>query len=117
MPIRSNLVYLSSAVLGTAFLLLSCAPSAQPDHLTIRDPRHFTGTLHVNTCVSGAPSNDITLDEHGAASTSLCPAADHTIELEIIETDQHYKVASNKVRVRRTGDGIATSIEVNLPAS
>jgi hypothetical protein len=117
MPIRSNLVYLSFAVLGTALLLLSCASSTHPDHLTIRDPKHFTGTLHVDTCVSGAPSDDISLDEHGLGKTSLCPARDRTVELEIIETDHHYKIASNKVNVRRTGDGIATSIEANLPVS
>jgi hypothetical protein len=117
MLIRSNLVYLSSTVLGTAFLLLSCGSSRHPDHLTIRDPRHFTGVVHVDTCVSGAPSQEVTLDQTGVAKTSLCPAADHTVELEIIETDQHYKIAANKVHIRRTGDGIVTSIEATLPSS
>ncbi len=117
MPIRSNLVYLSCAILGTAFLLLSCGSSAHPDHLTIRDPRHFTGVMHVDTCVSGAPSEEVTLDPTGVGKTSLCPAPDHTVELEIVEPEQHYKIAANKVHIRRTGDGIVTSIEATLPSS
>ena len=117
MASRSSLVYLSSAVLSAAFLMLSCAWSSHPDELTVRDPGHFQGMVHVDTCVSGAPARDITLDAKGMGKTSLCPAADHTVEIDLIEEGRHYKIAANRVHVQRTGDGIATSLEVKLPVS
>jgi hypothetical protein len=117
MATRSSLVYLSSAVLAVAFLMLSCAWSSHPDELTVRDAAHFQGMVHVDTCVSGAPSQDITLDAKGMGKTSLCPAADHTVEIDLVEDGRHYKIAANQVHIQRTGDGMATSLEVKLPAS
>jgi hypothetical protein len=115
MAIRSSLVYLSSTVLAVAFLMLSCAWSSHPDELTVRDPSHFQGMVHVDTCVSGAPAKDITLDAKGIGKTSFCPAADHAVEIDLIEEGRHYKIAANLVHIQRTGDGMATSIEVKLP--
>ena len=117
MATRSSLVYLSSALLAVAFLMLSCAWSSRPDELTVRDPGHFQGMVHVDTCVSGAPAQDITLDLKGAGKTSLCPGANHTVEIDLIEEGRHYKIAANQVHIQRTGDGMATSLEVKLPVS
>jgi hypothetical protein len=112
---RSNVVYLSVAVLGIAFVMLSCAPSSQPDQLIVHVPDHFSGMLHIQTCVNGAPTGEITVDSQGAGKTVLCPASDHTVEIEVVATDRHFKLVTPEVQVRRTGDGLATSIEAKLP--
>ena len=112
---RPNLVYLSSAVVGVAFLMLSCASSSQPDQLIVHVPDHFSGLLHIQTCVNGAPGGEITVDSQGLGKTVLCPASDHTVEIEVVASDRHFKLVAPEVQVRRTGDGLATSIEVQLP--
>jgi hypothetical protein len=115
LSIRSNLLYLSSAVLGTLFWMLSCGASLQPDQLTVHVPKMFSGNMHVSTCVAGAPAGEVTLDEQGLGKTSLCPAVNHTVEIEVIRTDRRYKLNSAEVRILRTGDGISTSLEAQLP--
>jgi len=115
LSIRSNLFYLSAAVLGTLFWMLSCGASLHPDQLTVRVPKMFSGSMHVSTCVTGAPAGEITLDEQGLGKTSLCPAVDHSVEIEVIRTDRRFKLNSAEVRILRAGDGISTSIEAQLP--
>jgi hypothetical protein len=113
--IRSNLLYISAAVLGTLFWMLSCGASLHPDQLTVRAPKMFSGAMHVSTCVAGAPAGEVTLDEQGQGKTSLCPGVDHSVELEVIRTDRRYKLNSTEVHILRAGDGISTSIEAQLP--
>lgn len=112
---RSNVVCLSGAVLSIAFLMLSCASSSQPDQLIVHVPDHFSGMLHIQTCVNGAPAGEITVDSQGSGKTVLCPANDHTVEIEVVGNHRHYKLGAPEVQVRRTGDGLATSIEAKLP--
>jgi hypothetical protein len=112
---RSNVVCLSVAVLGIALLMLSCASSSQPDQLIVHVPDHFSGTLHIQTCVRGAPAGEITVDSQGLGKTVLCPASDHTVEIEVRASDRHFKLVRPEVQIRRTGDGLATSIEAQLP--
>lgn len=112
---HSNLLYLSSAVLGTVFWMLSCGASLHPDQLTVHVPKTFSGSMNISTCVAGAPAGDVTLDAQGLGKTSLCPAVNHSVELEVIRTDRRYKLNSTEVRILRAGDGISTSIEAQLP--
>jgi len=96
--------------------MLSCAFSSPPDRLTIHVPAHAQpAVLHVDTCVSGAPADDVYVDERGVGKTSLCPEANHSVELEIVGDNGDQRVPSDKVQVRRTGDGFATSVEAPLP--
>lgn len=67
------------------------------------------------TCVPGAPPADVTVNEQGMGKTSLCPGVNHTVEIEVLENSRHYKLVSQEVHIQRTGDGIATSIEAQLP--
>jgi hypothetical protein len=113
--IRSNLLYISTAVLVTLFWMLSCGASLHPDRLTVHVPKALSGSIHVSTCVAGAPAGEVTLDEQGLAKTSLCPAVDHSVEIEVIGADRRYKLNSTDVRILRAGDGISTSIEAQLP--
>ena len=112
-PIRPNLVYLSAALVGTAFLMLSCASKTEPDHLTVHAPSHFAGIVHVDTCVNGAPAADIAVDQNGAGKFAVSRRRSPA-EIEVIEDQQHFKLVAHDVRVRRTGDGIATSVEAQF---
>jgi hypothetical protein len=87
----------------------------RPDPLTVHVPDHFSGTIHVSTCISGAPAEEITVDDHGLGKTALCPAIDRTLEIKVIASDRQYRLAAADVRIERTGDGIATSIAAHLP--
>jgi len=109
--VRSNLVYLSCAILGAAFLMLSCASSSRPEQLIIHVPSRFAGKIHLDTCISGAPAVDVSVDSSGLGKTSLCPAANHSVELQIIVPDRKYNLSASEVHILRTGDGLATSIE------
>ena len=115
MPIRGNVVYLSAAFVGTAFLMLSCASSSHPDQVTVHARNHISGKLHLDVCVNGAAAKDVTVDERGLGKTSLCPTADHKVEIEVYENDQHFKLVEPEVKIQRAGDGMATSIEAKLP--
>lgn len=109
MPLRSNLVCCSAVLLGAVLLMLSCASSSPPDRLTIYVRAHQSSdVLHADTC---APVNEVYVDERGIGKTALCPLANHTVDVEIVDGARHYKVPSPDVHIRRTGDGIATSVE------
>ena len=95
--------------------MLSCASSSNPDHLAVHIPPRCPNLLHVDTCVAGAPHQDVTVDEQGHGKTSLCPGVDHSVEIEVIGIGRHYKLVSPEVHIRRTGDGMATSLEAELP--
>ncbi len=95
--------------------MLSCASSLPSDHLAVHVPDHFSGSVHISACVTGSPAGEITVDDQGLGKTSLCPAIDHTVEIEVIGTGRHFKLIAPEVRISRTGDGIATSIEAQLP--
>ncbi len=58
---------------------------------------------------------EVTLDELGVGRTSLCPASNHSVEIEVVGNDRSYKLNPSEVHVLRTGDGIATSIEAKIP--
>jgi hypothetical protein len=113
-PIRSNLPYLSLAFVAMVFLMLSCGASLHPDRLVVHVPSHFSGSMRISTCVAGAPAGEVTLDERGLGQTSLCPAVNHSVEIEVIGSDRSYKLSSSEVQILRTGDGIAISIEAHL---
>jgi len=113
--IRSNLVYLSAACMASVSLMLSCGSSAHPDRLTVRLPPHFSGSLHVATCIPGAPAEDVPVDDRGLGQTSLCPDSSRSIELDVIAEGRHIRIAVPQAQISRTGDGIATSIEAQVP--
>jgi hypothetical protein len=95
--------------------MLSCASSSRPDQVRVHARNHISGRLYLDVCVNGASANDVNVDEHGVGRTSLCPSVDHTVEIEVYEDNQHFKLAQLEVKIQRSGDGMATSIEAKLP--
>jgi hypothetical protein len=96
------------------FLMLSCGSSIRPEQLSVYVPEHYQGAVHIDACVANAPGKEVTLNAQGVGASSLCPEANRGVELQIIEKERQYKVPVNEVRVGRTGDGLATSIEARL---
>jgi hypothetical protein len=96
--------------------MFSCAWSAHPDQLTVHVPPHCSKSLHLVACVPGAPVADVSVDDNGLGKTSLCPATDHSVQIDLVRTDHHYTLAAPAVHVQRTGDGLATSIDAELPS-
>jgi len=95
--------------------MLSRASSLRSDHLTVHCPQHFSGTVHINTCVSGAPVRAVTVGDQGLGKTALCPGVDHTIEIQATGTIAQYRLAPADVHIERSGDSVATSIAALLP--
>jgi hypothetical protein len=113
--LRSNLVCVCAAILGATLWMLSCASSAPPDRLRVHLPaRRNAHVLHVDTCVSGASVNEVYVDERGQGQTSLCPASEREVDVEVVDGKRRYTLGSTDVQIRRTGDGIATSIEAPI---
>jgi hypothetical protein len=96
------------------FLLLSCASTRPPQRLRVHVTPGFVGTLQLTPCVSGALAAEVSTDGHGVGSTSLCPSSDGSVVIVVIRGSQQYTSAAEDVTIRRTGDGIATSIDIRL---
>jgi hypothetical protein len=100
--------------LAGIFLLLSCASTRPPQRLRVRVVPGFTGTLELTPCDSRSGAAEISTDARGAGSTSVCPSEDGNLVIVIVRGSQAYTAAPEDIAVRRTGDGIATSIKVRV---
>jgi hypothetical protein len=98
--------------LGAIFLLLSCASTKPPQKLRVRVDPGFSGTIRLAPCDSNAPLNEIATDAQGVGNTAACPGADGAVSIVVVQGGQEYTAAASDVAIRRTGDGIATSIEI-----
>ena len=115
MLIQSRLVWLAVICLVAMFYVLSCGSSAPSDQLTIHVPAtHAYKSVRVDTCVAGAPVDDVQLDSKGVGKTSLCPRSGHIVAVQLDDGAWKQRISQTQVEVHRTGDGLATSIEVKL---
>jgi hypothetical protein len=111
---RSFVPRLLALQLAAIFLLLSCATSRPPQRLKVHVPPGFAGTIQLSPCVSSAPAAEISTDAQGRADTSVCPHADGNLEIVLIQGNREYTAARDDISIPRTGDGIATSINVRV---
>jgi hypothetical protein len=100
--------------LAGIFLLLSCASTRPPRRLRVHVAPGFAGALQLTTCVPEAPGQEISTDARGAGRTAVCPNSDEDVVIVVIRGEQEYTAAPRDVLIRKTGDGIATSIEVQV---
>ena len=100
--------------LAAIFLLLSCASTRPPQKLRVRVAPGFSGTIRLAPCDTKASLDDISTDAQGVGDTAACPSADGALSIVIVQGDREYSAAAGDVAIRRTGDGIATSIEIRL---
>jgi hypothetical protein len=99
--------------LGAIFLLLSCASTRPPQGITVRVAPGFAGIVQLTPCVAGAGA-DVTADARGMANTSVCPSGGGNVSVAIVQAERQFTAAAQDVEIRRTGDGIATSIDIRV---
>jgi hypothetical protein len=100
--------------LGAIFLLLSCASTRPPQKLRVRVAPGFSGTVRLAPCDDKAPAGEVSTDAQGVGNTAACPGQDGSVSIVIVQAGREYTAAASDVAIRRTGDGIATSIEIRL---
>lgn len=111
---RIPLLLLGYALAGC--LLFSCGLGQVSKELTVNVSPNFSGALHIHVCEKTAPENNITLDEKGEGSTSMCLGKDERVQLRIVGKDRLEVIPANLVKVTRTGDGIPTALETTIQA-
>ena len=74
----------------------------------------FVGTVHVATCVGSSASGDVYANTDGQAETSMCPARGEDVAVSLKRGVELRTMAPEEVVMPRTGDGIVTSIQVNV---
>jgi hypothetical protein len=100
--------------LAAIFLLLSCASTRPPQKVRVHADPGFSGTIRLAPCDSKAPLNEISVDAQGVGNTAACPGTDGALAVVVVQGTREYSAATNEVTIRRTGDGIATSIEIRV---
>lgn len=100
--------------LSAIFLLLSCASTRPPQKLRVRVAPGFNGTIRLAPCDAQAPAGEVSTDAQGVGTTAACPSQDGAVAIVVVQGNREYSAAAEDVTIRRTGDGIATSIEVRL---
>jgi hypothetical protein len=111
---RSFVPHLLAMQVGAIFLLLSCASSRPPQRIRAHVAPGFSGTIHLIPCVSGAPIAEVFTDEQGRADTSVCPQTAGAVVIVLVKESREYTVATEDISISKTGDGIATSINVRI---
>jgi hypothetical protein len=76
--------------------------------------KDFVGTTHIATCVGSSPAQDIYARADGVGETSVCPARGEDVVVTVMRGEEQRTVAPEEVIIPRTGDGIPTSIQVNV---
>lgn len=100
--------------LGAIFLLLSCASKRPPQKLRVHVAPGFSGTIRLAPCDTDAPASEVLTDNQGIGNTAACPGADAGVDVVVLQNNREYASAAGDVNIRRTGDGIATSIEIRF---
>ncbi len=111
---RSEVPRLLALQLFVVFLMLSCASSQPTRRLMVHVRKDFVGTVHVATCVGSSASGDVYANTEGQGETSLCPARGEDVAVSLMRGEEQRTVVPEEVVMPRTGDGIVTSIQVNV---
>jgi hypothetical protein len=101
------------SVLMISLSLASCGAQNAPTRVTVQTADTFAGPIHLTPCVQSAP-DPVQLDSHGNGNTAACPAADD-VEIVLVKPGGTTYITRERVKIGRTGDGIAVTINANLP--
>ena len=111
---QSEVPSLLALQLFVVFLMLSCASSQPTRRLIVHVREGFVGTIRIATCVGSSSAADIYAGPDGAGVTSACPARGQDVAVALVRGEEHREVTPDELVIPRTGDGIATSIQVNV---
>ena len=93
--------------------LASCGAKNAPTRITVQAGDTYSGPLRLTPCVRGA-RDPVLLDSQGDGNTEACPAADD-VEIILAKPGRTTYITREKVKIGRTGDGIAVSITASVP--
>ena len=111
---RSEVPRLLALQLFVVFLMLSCASSQPTRRLIVHVRAGFVGTIRIATCVGSSTLTDVYARNDGAGETSACPARGEDVTVTLVRGVEQRVIAPEEIMIPRTGDGIATSIQVNV---
>ena len=111
---RSEVPRLLALQLFVVFLMLSCASSQPTRRLVVHVREGFVGTIHIATCVGSSVTTDVYARNDGAGETSACPARGEGVAVTLMRGAEQRVIAAEEIVIPRTGDGIVTSIQVNV---
>jgi hypothetical protein len=111
---RSEVPRLLALQLFVVFLMLSCASSQPARRLIVHVKEGFVGTIRIATCVGTSTLTDVYARNDGAGEMSACPARGEEVAVTLVRGGEQRVVAPEEIVIPRTGDGIATSIQVNV---
>ena len=111
---RSEVPRLLALQLFVVFMMLSCASSQPTRRLIVHVRQGFVGTIRIATCVGSSTVTDMYARNDGAAETSACPARGEDVAVTLVRGVDQRVIAPEEIMIPRTGDGIATSIQVNV---
>jgi hypothetical protein len=111
---QSEVPRLLALQLFVVFLMLSCASSQPTRRLIVHVKEGFAGTIRIATCVGSSTAMDVYARNDGAGETSACPARDENVAVTLMRGVEQRVVAPEDILIPRTGDGIATSIQVTV---
>lgn len=94
--------------------MLSCASSQPARHLIVHVKGNFVGTIRIATCVGSSTDSDVYAREDGVGETSACPGRGEDVAVTLVRGVEQRVIAPEELVIPRTGDGIATSIQMNV---
>ena len=111
---RSEVPRLLALQLFVVFLMLSCASSQPTRRLIVHVKEGFVGTIRISTCVGSSTVSDVYAREDGVGETSACPRRSEDVAVTLVRGVEQRAIAPEELVIPRTGDGIATSIQMNV---
>jgi hypothetical protein len=72
------------------------------------------GKVHIVTCAGASTDVDVYVSSDGAGETSVCPARGEDVAVTLTRGEEQRVIACEEMVIPPTGDGIATSIQVNV---
>lgn len=111
---RSEVPRLLALQLFVVFLMLSCASSQPARRLIVHVKGNFVGTIRIATCVGSSTVSDVYAREDGVGETSACPGRGEDVAVTLVRGVEQRVIAPEELVIPRTGDGIATSIQMNV---
>ena len=110
---RSEVPRLLALQLFVVFLMLSCASSQPTRRLIVHVRKGFVGTVRIATCVGSSTLSGVYANTDGRAKLG-CPARGEDVAVSLERGEELRAVAPEEIVMPRTGDGIVTSIQVNV---